>query len=128
LPNPVVDIGREQFCILAENDEPPITGQSEPYTQKTQESDVSGAKQNRHHHILIYRIYENLLSIFPGLSNIVKRGFDRGKALNAFAKMKLDELYNPEYEIPQLEGALYLGPGQMDSKYGKGSVGSMSAL
>ncbi len=53
--------------------------------------------------ILIYRILDNLLTTFPGLASVVKRGIEKSKALIAFSKLTMDDLYNPNFELPLLE-------------------------
>lgn len=50
--------------------------------------------------VLIYRIFENLLTIFPALSNLYRKGISKEKLRNAFQRMNFDELKNPQFEIP----------------------------
>lgn len=52
--------------------------------------------------ILIYRVFDNLLHIFPGLANLSRRGVAKEKLLNAFQRMSLEDLRNPQFEIPVL--------------------------
>ena len=83
----------EQFCILVEDvheeGEPVITN---PYLKPT--------------NVGIYRILENLIAIFPGLSNVVKKGLDKTRAMFTFSKLSMKELKDPNYEIPAIGGEI----------------------
>ena len=59
---------------------------------------------NRHGYLLIYRIFENLTVNFPGLANLIRRGLEKSKAFNAFGNMSMEDLLNPNYEIPAIGG------------------------
>ena len=70
-------------------------------------------------HILIYRIIDNLINGFPGLGNIYRRGFEKNKLITAFSKLDINDLKNPNYELP---GFVEKNHNGTDRKEGKGSL------
>lgn len=77
--------------------------------------------------ILIYRILDNLLTTFPGLASIVKKGIEKSKAMVAFSKLTLADLNNPNFEIPLLE-AVHVINKQSDEKSRTGSRLSYTSI
>lgn len=53
--------------------------------------------------LLIFRIYDHLLNIFPALANLSRKGVQKDKILNAFQKMTLEDLKNPQFDIPVIQ-------------------------
>lgn len=49
--------------------------------------------------ILIYKTFENLINLYPGLSNLYRKGMERSKICNAFPRFTMTELKNKELEI-----------------------------
>lgn len=49
--------------------------------------------------ILIYKTFENLINLYPGLSNLYRKGIERTKICNIFPKLSMQELKNKELEI-----------------------------
>ena len=50
--------------------------------------------------LLIYRIYDNLLNIFPALSNLSRKGIAKEQIFNAYQRMSIEDLKNPHFDIP----------------------------
>lgn len=71
--------------------------------QADQESDKNRSEEfKKNGKILIFRVYDILLNIFPALANLSRKGVQRDKILNAFQKISLDELKNPQFDIPTI--------------------------
>lgn len=52
--------------------------------------------------LLIFRVFDNLLHVYPGLSNLYRKGVSRDNLQNAFLRMSLADLKNPNFEIPEI--------------------------
>ena len=50
--------------------------------------------------LLIFRIFDNLLNIFPALANLSRKGLPKDKICNAFQKMTMEDLKNIQFDIP----------------------------
>jgi len=116
-PMPLLNAGKEQLCILVDEND---------VKNKEQEEELSSTSQswNKKKCILIYRILDNLMATFPGLANIVKKGIEKSKAMIAFSKLSTAELNNPNFEVPLLEVG-QLGK-KVDTKSQSGSVSRAS--
>ena len=49
------------------------------------------------------------MNLFPGLSSVSRRGFDRDKITNLFSKISMKDLNNPNFEIPKLDQTIQSG-------------------
>lgn len=54
--------------------------------------------------ISIFRVYDILINIFPGLASVSRRGIERDKLLNLFGHLSIEDLNNPSFEVP------FIGP------------------
>ncbi len=50
----------------------------------------------------IFRVFDALINLFPGLSSVLRRGVDRDKIVNLFSRISMKELRDPAFEIPNL--------------------------
>lgn len=93
-PRPLISAGREQLVAVCDVVEKGINGESQEDPTKT---------WNKTTVILIYRIFESLAILLPGIGSLLKKGFDRGKVMNAFSKISFEDLKNPDYDIPHFK-------------------------
>jgi hypothetical protein len=92
-PRPLISTGNEQFiavCDVIESE----------FSDKEKNNFNSWEKNTL---ILLYRTYETLTELFPGLANLAKKGIKKTKVMNAFAKISFKDLKDPKYEIPQFK-------------------------
>ena len=68
---------------------------------------------------------DNLLTTFPGLASIVKKGIEKSKAMIAFSKLTTADLNNPNFELPLLTTGHALDK-QGDEKSGSNSRSRLS--
>ncbi|CAD8080393.1 unnamed protein product [Paramecium sonneborni] len=59
---------------------------------------------NQYTTLQIFKIFDNLVNIFPGLANIYRKGIEKDKVMNLFEKIPKNELQNPQFDIPNLQG------------------------
>ncbi|CAD8069736.1 unnamed protein product [Paramecium primaurelia] len=52
----------------------------------------------------IFKIFDNLVNLFPGLANIYRKGVNKEKIMNLFQRINKSELQNTSFEIPNLQG------------------------
>ena len=52
--------------------------------------------------ILIYRIFDNLINVFPGLSQMNRKGIEKEHVMNVLPKARLEDLRNPDLEFQSL--------------------------
>jgi len=102
LPTPLLNAGKEQLCIVVDENDQNDKNQSGD-ENKNIESQTSSRNWSQKRCILIYRILDNLLTTFPGLASIVKKGIEKSKAMVAFSKLTIADLNNPNFELPLLE-------------------------
>lgn len=87
-PKPLISAQKDQICILV-NLLPP---QSDiPFDEKTFQKNTR---------LLIFRTFENLLQIYPALSNLSRKGVSKDKILNAFSKLTYLSLKDEKFDIP----------------------------
>ncbi|CAD8066634.1 unnamed protein product [Paramecium sonneborni] len=73
--------------------------------------------------IQIFKIFDSLVNLFPSLSNVYRKGVEKDKILNLFEKIPKKELWNAQFEVPNLSASQNVAlkvPGQ-DSKTRNGS-------
>ncbi|CAK75724.1 unnamed protein product (macronuclear) [Paramecium tetraurelia] len=74
--------------------------------------------------VQIFKIFDSLVNLFPSLSNVYRKGVEKEKILNLFEKIPKQELWNAQFEVPNLsvshQNVALKVPGQ-DSKTQKGS-------
>ncbi|CAK80013.1 unnamed protein product (macronuclear) [Paramecium tetraurelia] len=51
----------------------------------------------------IFKIFDNLVNLFPGLANIYRKGVSKDKIMNLFQRINKFELQNTSFEIPNLQ-------------------------
>ena len=44
-----------------------------------------------------------MANLLPGLASLLKKGFDKNKVMNAFTRLTLTELRDPQYDIPHFK-------------------------
>lgn len=49
--------------------------------------------------ILIYKNFENLLNLYPGLSSLCRKGVDRVKLSSVFPNLTATQLMNKDLEV-----------------------------
>ncbi|CAD8083513.1 unnamed protein product [Paramecium sonneborni] len=54
--------------------------------------------------LLIFKIFDNLVNLFPALANIYRKGVAKEKIMNLFQRINKSELLNASFEIPTLQG------------------------
>ncbi|CAD8149226.1 unnamed protein product [Paramecium pentaurelia] len=74
--------------------------------------------------VQIFKIFDSLVNLFPSLSNVYRKGVEKEKILNLFEKIPKSELWNAQFEVPNLnvshQNVALKVPGQ-DSKTRTGS-------
>ena len=104
-PQPLISAQKDQICILvnllpAESDR--------AFDEKTFQKNTR---------LLIFRTFENLLQIYPALSNLSRKGVSKDKILNAFSKLTYDSLKDEKFDIP-----VFLNDSKNNNLHTKGSI------
>ena len=92
-PRPLMSTGNEQFIAVCDVVDPELS-------EKEREVYSTWEKKTM---ILVYRTFETLTELFPGLANLAKKGVEKTKLMTAFGKISFKDLQDPKYEIPQFK-------------------------
>lgn len=55
--------------------------------------------------IQIFKIFDNLVNLYPALANVYRKGVEKEKVINLFERIKKEDLNNPAFEVPNLMGS-----------------------
>ena len=81
---------------------------------------------------MIFRIFDNMIFLFPALAQNYRKGYRSRQMMNLFTRLSYEDLYNPDYAVPSLSTNVMIGDaskvitGKGSSRQGKskGSRGS----
>jgi len=51
---------------------------------------------------MIFRIFDNMIHLFPALKQNYRKGYRSNQMMNLFTRLTYDELKNPDYTMPHL--------------------------
>jgi len=70
--------------------------------KKNLEDNLDNNTWNKNTNVQIFRIFDGLINIFPGLSNVFRRGVERDKIVNLYSRITFKELKDSAFEIPTI--------------------------
>ncbi|EAR92680.2 WD domain, G-beta repeat protein (macronuclear) [Tetrahymena thermophila SB210] len=133
-PQCVLNAQRDQLCILTDI-HPPFDKEEEKQIQECGEIERIALKKqiidqkvknyDKNTNISIFRVYDILINIFPGLANVSRKGIDRDKLINLFGHLSIEDLNNPSFEIPTI-GPPAMGQNTLSQDITKNSSKRMS--
>lgn len=104
-PKPLISVQKDQICILVNL----LPSQSDlTFDEKTFQKNTR---------LLIFRTFENLLQIYPALSNLTRKGVSKDKIMNAFSKLTYNLLKDEKFDIP-----VFLNETKNNNLYTKSSM------